>query len=317
MVRLFFATDVHGSTKCWKKFINAGAFYKVDYLILGGDMTGKAVIPIMKQNDGSYRVTFLENEYHLRSEEDLENMKRMIEDSGYYPYITDPQEIEEFKEKPKLVDDLFYKLMIKRLESWIEFAEKKLKNSKIPFAVVCPGNDDPFVIDEVLRKAEVILDCEGQKIEIKDKKAVYEMVCTGWTNPTPWNTHREEPEEKLRERIEKLVSEVNDVKNAIFNFHAPPYGSTLDEAPELDENLRPKYGGQVLKPVGSYAVKEAIEKYQPLLGLHGHIHEGRGTINIGRTLCVNPGSSYEQGILQGIIIELDKGKVKRHILTSG
>ena len=58
--------------------------------------------------------------------------------------------------------------------------------------------------------------------------------------------------------------------------------------------------------------------YQPALSLHGHIHEARGNCRIGRTLCINPGSSYEQGDLLGAVVDLDgKKKVKRFLLTSG
>jgi len=106
----------------------------------------------------------------------------------------------------------------------------------------------------------------------------------------PSASARECSEEELAKRIEELVSGIENMETAIFNFHAPPYASGLDEAPELSKDLDVKYAGKVLVPVGSTAVKEAIEKYQPLLGLHGHIHESRAVTNIGRTLCVNPGA---------------------------
>ena len=43
---------------------------------------------------------------------------------------------------------------------------------------------------------------------------------------------------------------------------------------------------------GSTAVRASIEKHQPLVGLHGHIHESKGFVTLGRTLCLNPGSEY-------------------------
>ena len=70
-------------------------------------------------------------------------------------------------------------------------------------------------------------------------------------------------------------------------------------------------------PGGSSAVRSAIEKHQPLLGLHGHIHESKGFVKIGRTFCVNPGSEYGEGILRGVIIDLEDGKVKNFLLTQG
>jgi Icc-related predicted phosphoesterase len=145
------------------------------------------------------------------------------------------------------------------------------------------------------------------------------LVSMGWTNPTPWNTFREAPEDVLASKIDKIVAQVPDMDRAVFNFHAPPYGTGLDEAPALDDNMRPIHGGAVMKPVGSTAVREAILKYQPPLSVHGHIHESRGVSKLGRTLAVNPGSSYSDGVLQGAVLDLNekKGKVGKYILVNG
>ncbi len=140
---------------------------------------------------------------------------------------------------------------------------------------------------------------------------------TGWTNPTPWDTHREEPDEALLERMEAVISQLENPGNAIFNLHAPPYSSGLDDAPELTKDMQLAYAGRSLVPVGSKSVLQVIEKYQPLLGLHGHIHEGKGTRKLRKTLCINTGSQYEQGILQGAVIELKPKKVGAYILTTG
>ena len=147
----------------------------------------------------------------------------------------------------------------------------------------------------------------------------FHLVSMGWTNPTPWNTFREAPEEELAAKIEAVVSQVPDMGRAIFNFHAPPYGTGLDEAPALDANMRPIHGGAVMKPVGSKAVRDAIDRYQPMLGVHGHIHESRGIKKMGRTLAMNPGSVYGDGVLQGAVLELDakKGKVSKYLLVNG
>jgi Icc-related predicted phosphoesterase len=147
----------------------------------------------------------------------------------------------------------------------------------------------------------------------------FSMVSMGWTNPTPWDTFREAPEDELAEKIEAVAQHVPDMGRTIFNFHAPPYGTGLDEAPALDETLRPTHGGAVMKPVGSMAVRDAINKHQPLLSVHGHIHESRGMKKMGRTLALNPGSVYGDGVLQGAVIELDakKAKVSRYLLVNG
>ena len=56
---------------------------------------------------------------------------------------------------------------------------------------------------------------------------------------------------------------------------------------------------------------------QPLLGLHGHIHEATGVRRSGRTLAVNPGSDYSTGALNGALITLERDKVAAHQLVRG
>src|SRR3712207_680799 len=196
----------------------------------------------------------------------------------------------------------------------MRMADEKLGGTDIQ-CFVSPGNDDQFEVDEIVSDAKRVQLAEGKVVEFGD----FQMVSTGWSNRTPWDTYREEDEEDLLERLQRMIDQVSaPPEKAIYNFHCPPYGTGLDDAPELTKDLRPKHGGRSIVPVGSKAVKEAIEKGQPALSLHGHIHEARGNTRIGRTLCINPGSSYEQGQLLGAVVNLDgKGKVKRFVLTSG
>ena len=139
------------------------------------------------------------------------------------------------------------------------------------------------------------------------------MVSCGWVNPSPWKTAREEEEDKLEERLEKYISQAKNKETAIFNFHAPPYQTKLDEAPLLDANLNPviQGGSVVLVPVGSKAVRKMIEKYQPFLALHGHIHESCGSMKIGKTYCANPGSEYAEGILRAFLIEFKGNHISK------
>ena len=313
MTTLFFATDVHGSDVCWKKFINAGKFYGADVLILGGDMTGKAIVPIIEQGAGKFRAVLLEQEFLLDGEDEAEEMIMKIKSRGYYPYRLAPDELAELNRSPDKVHDLFLQEALKTAEQWMDFARAKLQGTGL-HVYAAPGNDDQFEVDAIIRNSNVVTLAEGQIIEL-DKH--HEMISSGWSNPTPWHTYREENEDQLAERYEAMTGKLRNPKNAVFNIHVPPYASNLDEAPELDDNLRPKYAGSALKPVGSTALRAAIEKHQPLLGLHGHIHEGRGSSRIGRTLCINPGSMYEQGTLLGALIKLGKDKIENYVLTQG
>ena len=305
--RILFATDMHGSEGVWRKFLNASAMLKVDVAICGGDLTGKMIVPIVEHKNGKYSYYHLKKTYTIDSSE-LEKAMKDIKGIGYYPYITTESEYEEMTKNPKKVDEVFHKVMLSTLKDWFDLIPEKLpKETRV---IVCPGNDDRFPVDDLVNNHKHVINGEGKVIEIDDQ---HEMISCGWVNPSPWKTTREEEEDKLEERLEKYISQLKNVENAIFNFHAPPYQTKLDEAPLLDKDLNPIIqGGRVIMvPVGSKAVRKMIEKYQPFLGLHGHIHEASGSMKIGRTYCVNPGSEYAEGILRAFLIEFKGNKIIR------
>lgn len=313
MTAIFFATDAHGSDICWKKFVNAGKFYEADIIVLGGDMTGKAIVPIIHQGGDTYKAVLLEQESILRGEEEVEEMVQSIKSRGYYPYRTTPDEVAELSATPGRVDEIFASEVLKTAEQWLAYADEKLEGTGIR-CYVAPGNDDMFELDDLISTSKHVQLVEGQVVEL-DKH--HEMISSGWSNITPWHTYREEDEEKLRARYDAMLPKLKNPRNSVFNLHVPPYGSNLDEVPELTEDLKPKHAGRSLVPVGSHAVREVIDEYQPLVGLFGHIHEGKGVMRLGRTLCINPGSMYEQGRLLGALVNLARNKVKSYILTTG
>jgi hypothetical protein len=312
-MRIFFATDIHGSDVCWRKFLNAGAFHKADVLVMGGDMTGKAMVPITVSN-GSWRVTLQEQEHVLSTEKEVAAMEKRIRDRGYYPIRLTPDEFVAWDADPTLVDARFKAEMLGQVERWMALADERLAGKGIR-CIVSPANDDIFEVDPIIDAAKLVDLGESNLIDLDG----FSLVSTGWANPTPWNTFRELPEDELRARIDALVATVPDRQRSIFNFHAPPYGSNLDNAPKIGADMRYVSGGQALIPVGSHAIRDAILEYGPTLSLHGHIHEGRGAVKLGRTLAVNPGSTYEDGVLQAAIVELDakKAEVKRYLLING
>ncbi len=312
--RLFYATDIHGSERCFTKFINAGPFYKADVLIIGGDITGKYFIPIIEQPDGTFVASFLGKDYKLKPGKELEELEQRIRAVGYYAYRTTPGEVMELRNNPSKSDEVFRKVISESLRRLIAYAEQKLKGTSIK-CFVSPGNDDSFFVDEILAESTTIISPEGKLIEID---ASHEMISTGYTNITPWKCPRDIPEHELKDRIERMAGSLKNPARSIFNFHCPPYGTTLDNAPQLDEKMQPKLSasGPLMAPAGSTSVLEAIQKYQPLLGLHGHIHESKGYFTIGRTICVNPGSEYTEGLLRGFIAELSEDKVKDFLFVS-
>jgi Icc-related predicted phosphoesterase len=314
LTRIFFATDVHGSNLTFMKFLNAAKHYGANILILGGDLTGKYVVPVVQQSDGTYVADYLGNDHILRTVQEREDLEANIRNIGYYPYLTTPTEMEKLRCDQKLVDELFSKLMVDQVKHWISVADERLKGSKVK-CYISPGNDDRFVIDEVLRSSVIVLDAEGDVVWLDDS---HEMITSGWTNLTPWHSPRETSEDELAEKLNGMISKVEWMENCIFNLHAPPYHTAIDLAPEIDETHKPKIGSEIkMAHVGSRAVRDAIEREQPLLGLHGHVHESNGFAKIGRTLCINPGTEYGEGLLRGAIINLDETGIKSHLLVTG
>ncbi len=313
-MRIFFATDVHGSEVCWRKFLNSGKHYQADVIILGGDMTGKALVPIINDGGGRWHATLLENRESLEGDEQVRAFEQAVKRRGYYPFRIDPDKLHELAQDEPRWHALFEEHMLATVREWMELADEKLAGTGIR-CFVCPGNDDQLEVDEVIANAKTVELGEGRVIEVDG----YQMASSGWANRTPWDTYREEDEPQLAERIEKMTSQLTAApERTIFSLHCPPYGTGLDDAPELTAEMDLKDAGHAVKPVGSTAVRDAIENYQPALSLHGHIHECRATKRLGRTLCVNPGSSYEQGHLLGAVIDVEGGKqVKKFVLTSG
>lgn len=313
--KIFYATDVHGSETCFMKFINAGKFYGADVVMLGGDITGKMLIPIVEQPGGKHACSFLGRDMVLETKDELEEVIKKIRQTGYYPYMSTPDELARMRDNPDLVEEVFGRVMYQGICRWFDIAEERLAGTDIR-CFITPGNDDQLTIDRAFEGRERVVNPEGRVVQLDDD---HEMISTGYTNITPWNCPRDIPEDDLAAKIDAMASQVKNMANCVFNFHCPPYGSQLDEAPEL-QNMTPVLGpggAPKMVPVGSHAVADSIRRHQPLLGLHGHIHESRGVHRIGRTTVVNPGSEYAEGYLRGAIIVLSRGKVVSCQLTSG
>ncbi|MHA1631554.1 MAG: metallophosphoesterase family protein [Candidatus Freyarchaeota archaeon] len=316
MAKLFFAVDVHGSTVVWRKWIKTPEIYKVDTLILAGDLTGKALVPLIKQPDGTWRSSYFGRTWVMRNEEEIKSYQEKLEGAGIYHFKTTREEVEEMKNNPKLVGKMIKEKMVERLRGWIEFLLSNIDTKKT-MVVVMPGNDDEFVIDPVIKSFEDrgIIYPLDKVFEIEG----HEVISSAYANPTPWNTPREMEEKDLEKHLKKHIDKLKNVENSIFNFHVPPYGTRLDLAPKLSKDLKIETvaGSVEYVHVGSKAVRKLEEKYQPMLGLHGHIHESTAIENIGRTLCLNPGSEYGEGILRGFIIEISRKGVENYWRVEG
>ena len=309
-------TDIHGSDRCFRKFINAAKFYRARYLILGGDITGKVMIPIVERNNGTWEADYLGERKEFNKEEKIKEFEKTLSDGGIYSLRLSSREYEEIGSSSEKVDTAFSTAMKLSLQRWMNLASERLKDSDTT-CFISVGNDDDFVVDQVLSTdySNNIVFCE----EIIVRLDGHEMLSLGTSNRTPWNSPREADEETLKKKLGSLVEKIENPEKSIFSIHVPPIDSGIDSAHQIDENFKPvlKGGQPVMIGVGSTAVRECIQVYKPLLGLHGQIHESRGIYKLGKTICINPGSEYGQGILRGALVDLEEEKVSDYLLVSG
>jgi Icc-related predicted phosphoesterase len=314
-VKMFFASDLHGSNICFKKFVNSAKFYSADVLVLGGDLTGKAVIPIAEQPDGTFLAFQHGEQVEIEGKNELDEFVKRQGNIGFYPAVMSEAEYQQLRADPVAQAALFKRLVLERVREWAEIAAEKLKGTEIPL-VALPGNDDFEEIDEILTQAPHF---DFHEMQVCEFKGGYQMLYCGGSTPTPWDTEREYTEEQYVKRFAELLPQVSDMSRCIFNVHVPPFGTALDACPKLDGNLQVVYemGLPVQVHAGCQTLIDVIKQHQPLLGLHGHVHEGRAKINIGNTICINPGSVYPEGILQGALITLKDAEVTQANLMQG
>ena len=313
-LELFYASDIHGSERVFRKFLNAAAFYKVRAVIFGGDLTGKAIIPFVQTGPGHYEAEVFGTQHTVADGSALTELEQFVRDRGAYPYRTTPEEMTSLATDPDLLARTFSRLMLATAEKWVTLADERLRAAGIP-ALMMPGNDDEPAVKQILAQGDWITDAEDQLVDIGG----YQVISFGWATTTPWHSPREVTEAELAARLGALAAQLDPAQPAIFNFHDPPARSGLDMAYKMTGDLKVEMaGGQaMLAPVGSTSVRDLIERVQPVLSLHGHIHESRASRKIGRTLAVNPGSSYTEGVLQGVIVSVKGSKVTGHQLVTG
>jgi uncharacterized protein len=313
--KIFFATDIHGSDRCLRKFLNAGKFYGVDALVMGGDITGKMIVPVVEEANGLYSARLFGRKREVDAD-GLPGLNKFIADAGFYPHPMTKEEIDVLKQDPAGVSDLFSKLISETMSRWIDLAEERMAGTGIQ-VIFAPGNDDPFFVDPLLSSSSFVVNSNQRVIELPGG---FPMISVGYSNRTPWASPRELDEDDLAALIDAEAAKLADPGKAIFNLHVPPKNTPIDQAVALDAEFRPKMSGgsPLITGVGSSAVRDAIARYQPMLSLHGHIHESRGEARIGRTLALNPGSEYSEGVLRGVIINLSTKKgVRGYQLVAG
>jgi Icc-related predicted phosphoesterase len=318
---VFFAADLHGSQTTFRKFLNAASFYDVDALVFGGDLMGKALVPIVREN-GTYRAHF-GGEDHEFDSDGLPAFIRSVELPGFYWRVLERDAYVAAKADPLVQKGMFQDLASTRLAEWLSLAEERLAGTGVQLYLTGGNDDEPGVLETLdAHDGDSVVASEGRLVELDDE---HTMVTVGLSTYTPWDTPREASEQEIAAAIESEVANVPDVGRTVFNFHCPPKDTPTDTCLKLERPVSP---GDLPTPVreggrfvtiggGSRAVREAVQGYQPLVGLHGHIHESAGRFRIGKTQCFNPGSEYIQGALQGWIISIRGGTLVGYQHTSG
>jgi Icc-related predicted phosphoesterase len=311
-VRLYYASDIHGTETLWRKFLHAARVYEAGVLVMGGDVTGKVVVPLVRDG-GAYVAELFGRAERAGSEEELEDLEQRIRANGMYPHRMSADEVERVATLSEQArEEWFAEVMLVTFERWLALAEERLTDASVR-CFVMPGNDDPPAVDGAIEHAARVEGCDGRVVEFGG----YSMVSLGYSNRTPFDSPRELDEDELYRRICALADAAGDMDRCVFNLHVPPVDSTLDTCAALDEHLEVVMAGSEPKLIaaGSTAVREAIERYQPLVSLHGHIHESAGATRIGRTLCINPGSDYHTGRIAGCLVQLVADSVRHQFVT--
>ena len=314
--RIYFVSDLHGSEVCFRKFLNSAPVYTPDLLIYGGDILGKTLVPIFHDENGGYRWYPSGHGAQRFSKEELPSIERKVADSGRYTLVTTPGEWARLQKAPEEMESLFGRLALERLRHWLHLVRERLAPAKIP-VVMNVGNDDTDDALELIRNEgpDNMLIPEGRVIQA----GPYEIFGCGYANMTPWHCPRDLDEKDLQQVLDRTRGQIGNPRRTLLDIHAPPYGTSLDMAAELDADFKPQVvaGHMVMHHVGSTSVRELVESVRPIAGLFGHIHESRAADTVAGVPVFNPGSAYFSGQLQGLLVDLEGDRVLSHLFVLG
>jgi uncharacterized protein len=313
--RVFFVADLHGSAICFRKFVNAAKVYKAGVLIVGGDIAAKTMTPVFEAGT-RWTVTVDGESRAAGTPEELDRLEGWVRDSATVPYRTTESGWKELIADRARADHAFQESALAELRRWLDFARGRLAGTGARLLLGL-GNDDFTPMEEVIASDGFAELTDRSILRLDDR---HEMLTLPYSNPTPWHTNRELSEEAIAEKIAEEAHRLEHVERSVFNLHVPPHNTPLDLAPRLGPGfvkVMSPGGDAELVHVGSTSVRSAIERFQPLLGLHGHIHESKGSVAIGRTTALNPGSAYTEGTLLGAVVDLGPDGIRGTMLTSG
>lgn len=307
--RVLFATDLHGSTRCFRQLLRLALNGPADVVVVGGDVTGKRIVPIVRQGPGErYWVPLYKGrELFFTSRNEANGFESQLADEGIYSYSCDEPMFAEFSSEQPKNGAVWQQLVEDRVAIWGELAAAQMAQTKVTFFFNA-GNDDFFFVDDAIDRTGVFVRPEGKVVAVDGHLT---MISCGYANLTPFLCPRDVSEDELERRIAGMAEKVGDFSKCIFNLHCPPQGTALDKAAKLDDERRRQLTVMGVEEygAGSVAVRRAIEQYQPAVALHGHIHESAAHEYIGGTLCINPGSEYSEGILRFALMDFVRGRL--------
>src|SRR5712692_2634635 len=194
-LRIYFATDIHGSEACFRKFLAAAKVYEADVIMIGGDFAGKALVPVL--SDGGMLNVRVGGQNVTVGEEDWDKLRAEVTKGGFYPVRMTGDEVAELEADPDKLEQLFKDEIRGQVRRWSDLAAERLDPSVR--CIITPGNDDPAEADAVLAASDRI---ESPEFELCDLGPLT-MVSVGVVPVTPWNTERECSEDELA----KLITE--------------------------------------------------------------------------------------------------------------
>ena len=222
-LKIFYASDIHGSERVFRKFLNAGEFYRADAVVFGGDLTGKAVIPFVEHTPNRFTADVFGVTRVVSAGAELTDLEQFVRDRGSYPYRTNSEQLRAMQDDDDLVSDVFSRLMRETAEKWVTLADERLRKAGIP-CVMMPGNDDEPEVKTILAQGDWIQDGEGRVVGLGD----YQIASFGWATTTPWHSPREVTEDAMAERLPSSLR-----------------GSTPTCRPSLTCTIRPPVPGSI------------------------------------------------------------------------
>ncbi len=218
-LRCYMCSDLHAANRAYRKLLNAvkANVYEAQVVLIAGDLTGKAIVPIIDSGNGHYAATFLDQSYAVETATELQQLENNISDIGYYPHVMTPDEVEAMREDMALMNELFRRKMIERVGEWVALAEERIGKSGVQFYMM-PGNDDDRGVDEKIAQSSYVINPVGKTIQLNE---FHEMISFDFANHTPWHTPREWSEDEYYEHIKASAAKLHDVSRAVFHDSCP------------------------------------------------------------------------------------------------